>query len=100
MKQLSQPRSSAVDAGLDSSYCASANAGRLFIGEARCAHQDQRFALVGGKLGKRFTEFPEFHVAVLIGLGLQRLGMVTVAILDLAAALAIFRAKMVAQDRK
>ena len=74
--------------------------GGLLVGEARCADQDQRLALVRRQLGERRAEFLELDVAGLLRMGLQRLGIAAVGILDLAPALAVFRAEQVAQDRE
>ena len=96
--RLRQPGARAIDAALDGADRAAADFGRLLVGEAGCADQDQRLALVVGQLGERGAEFLELDVAGLLRLRLQRLGVAAVGILDLAAALAILRAEQVAQD--
>ena len=50
------------------------------------------------QLLQRWLEFLELHLTILIGRGLQRFRIATVAVFDLAPALAIFRAEMIAQN--
>ena len=98
--QLRQVGAGSIDPALDRADRAAADVGGFLVGEARGADQNERFALIRRQLIERLAEFAEFNLAMLLGLRFQRLGIATLAILDLAPALAIFRAEVVAQDRE
>src|SRR5258708_35665194 len=65
----------AVDAALDGADGAAADGGRIFVGEARRADQDQRLALVLRQFFQRRPKLLELEMRVLRRLGLQRLGL-------------------------
>ena len=100
IEQRAELRARAVDAALDGADRAAADRRGILIGEAGGADQDQRFALVLRQLVERGAEFLELQMRVLRRLGLQRLGIAAVGILDLAPPLAIVGAEQVAQDRE
>ena len=72
--------------------------GGFLVGKSRSADQNQRLALIRRQLRQRLAEFAQLYFAKLLGLRLQRIGVMAVSILDLTPALAIFRAEVIAQD--
>ena len=73
IEQRGELRARAVDAALDGADRAAADRGRILIGEAGGADQDQGFALVLRKLVERGAKLLELEMRVLRGLRLQRL---------------------------
>src|SRR5581483_1562876 len=100
IKQRGELRARAIDAAFDGADRAAADRRRVLIGEAACADQDQRLALVLRQLVERGAEFLELQMRALRRLRLQHLGIVAFGILDLAPPLPVVRAKQVAQDRE
>src|SRR5262249_27307336 len=70
-EEIRKTRTRAIDAALDRANGAAANVGRLLVGEARCADENQRFALIGRKLRECRTEFLEFEPTALLRVRLQ-----------------------------
>src|SRR5258706_11691879 len=71
IEQGAEFRSRAVDAALDGADRAAADCRGALVGEAGGAHQDQRFALVLGKLVEGRPEFLEFQMRALRRLGFE-----------------------------
>src|SRR4051812_47836789 len=94
--QLGQARTGAIDAALDGADRAAANSSRFLVGKTRSADQDESLALIRGQLGERGAEFLELDAAGLLGLGFQGFRIGALAVGDLAATLAIFRAEKIA----
>jgi len=82
VEKSAELRTRAVDAALDGADGAAADRGRVLIGEARCADENKRFALILRKLLKRRAKLFKFQMGVLCRLGLQSLGIAAVRILD------------------
>src|ERR1700722_15141978 len=90
----------AVDAALDGADRTAADRGCILIGEAGGADQNQRLALVLRQFVQRRAKLLELQMRALRRLGLQRLGVAAVGVLDLAPPLAIVGAEQVAQNRE
>src|SRR6516165_5242888 len=99
-QQLCELDPRAVDPAFDRADRAAADLCSLLIGKSGGAYQDQRLALIGGQLVERLTEFRELDAAMLLRISHQGRRKAPVRVLDLAPALAILGAKLVAQDRK
>src|SRR4051794_20174384 len=67
-EKIGKARAGAIDTALDGADRAPADVRGLLVGEAGRADQDQRLALIGGKLRERPTEFLEFESAALLGM--------------------------------
>src|SRR5215211_1796482 len=97
---LGEPHAGAIDPALDGAQRAAADLGRFLIGKAGRAHQDEGLPLIGRKPGQGGAKLLKFNVPVLLGLRPETLRIAAVAVLDLAAALAIFGAELVVKDRE
>src|ERR1043166_9683641 len=88
LQELADLGSCAIDAALHRAHGAAGYGGRVLIGETFGTDQDQRLALVGGKLRQRIVEVHELEMPLLLGrhgeTGRER----AVAIGDLALGLA------------
>src|SRR3954471_14574571 len=64
IEQRRQFRARAVDAALDGADRAAADGGGVLVGEAGCADQDQRFALVLRQLVERLAKLLELQMRI------------------------------------
>ena len=95
---VGEPVARAVDAALDRADRAAADLRRLLVGKAGRPDQDQRLALVVGKLRERRAKVLHVHMAVLLGMGREPRRIAAVGVLDLAPPLAALGEIGVAQD--
>jgi hypothetical protein len=96
-EEFGEADAGAVDAALHGADRAAHDRGCLLIGEALCADQQQRLALVRREPRKRRAEIVHVGAPVLLGQAGQPAGIGTIDILDLALSLAKVREIEVAQ---
>src|SRR4029077_18669981 len=89
---LSEPASCTIYATLDGADGASADLSGLLVGKPGCTDQNQRFALFRWKQLERVAKLDDLQSAVLLRQRREPLSIGAVDVLDLAPALAVFRA--------
>ena len=98
--QNCQPGPRAIDPALHGPDCAFEGLRGLLVGQAVRPHEQDRSALIGGKLGQCGLQILDGEPVVLIGNGDQGGGMVAVRILDLTSFGAMRGEEAVPKDRE
>ena len=87
-----------ADTALDRADGDAADASRFLIGEAGSADENQGLTLIVGELAQRDLEIGQIEMTLLRGMGSEPASIMTVGVLDLAAALADLGVIVIAQD--